>query len=80
MNEILQNLGSLNDVKVVGLSALIVLGFVFGWIVPKRVVDDAFRQRDRALDLLEKAQEDNEVTHDLLRAIKHGAEQRTETP
>lgn len=80
MNDLLQNLGNLNDVKVVGLAVLVVIGFLLGWIVPKRVVDDAFRQRDRALDLLEKAQEDNEVTHDLLRAIKTSAEQRTESP
>jgi hypothetical protein len=80
VNDLLQNLGNLNDVKVVGLAVLVVIAFLLGWVVPKRVVDDAFRQRDRALDLLEKAQGDNEVTHDLLRAIKNSAEQRTDTP
>ncbi len=71
---VLPDLSQLDGVGTVGFAVLVVLAFFLGWIVPKRVMDDAIRQRDRALDLLAQAQEDNEVTHDLLRAIKASAE------
>lgn len=80
MTDLIQNLGDLNDVKVVGLAVFIVLAFVLGWVVPRRILNDALAQRDRVLDLLEKTQRDNEVTHDLLRAIKTSAERRTDSP
>ena len=68
----------LSDLTAPAVLLIAVLLVLLGWLVPKRILDDAIRQRDRAMALAEKTQQDNEVTHDLLRAIKNGGSDRAE--
>lgn len=68
----------LADLTAPAVLLIAVLLVLLGWLVPKRILDDAIRQRDRAMALAEKTQQDNEVTHDLLRAIKNGGSDRAE--
>lgn len=73
----LPDLSQLDQVGTVAICVLIVLAFMRGWIVSRREVDEANRQRDRAIDRLEKETERDETILSFLRAIKDAAERRS---
>lgn len=73
MTDVLPDVTQLNGVGVVGICVLVVLAFFLGWIVPRRVLNDAIEQRDKALDLLEGKTQRDEAIMDLLLAIKNAA-------
>lgn len=41
-----------NNASAVGVMAVVIVGFIRGWIVPGREIDRVIKERDRAMDIV----------------------------